>query len=108
MAPLSPQKMTKAATARQASGVNTCCAKTTPAKTKRFLTHWRGRSDLRTAARMLIPSLQADHMRLGPQGSREIARVKHQPRFADEADGVELAMGGQNEHQIVGSEGRPP
>ena len=50
MAPESAQKSANAATARHAWGVNSCCEKMTPAKTKRFFAHCRGRSDARTAA----------------------------------------------------------
>src|SRR5574341_2201409 len=55
MAPESPQKMTKAASASQTSGVNRFWEKITAAKTKRFFTHWRGRSET-TAARKRFTS----------------------------------------------------
>ena len=45
MAPDSAQNTTKAATATHTAGENNCCAKTRPANTKRFFTHWRGRSE---------------------------------------------------------------
>src|SRR2546425_3723116 len=49
MAPATAQKSTKAASAGRTSGVKSFCAKTRPAKTKRFLTHCRGRSEAKTA-----------------------------------------------------------
>ena len=47
-------------------------------------------------------------MRLGTERPGQVARVEHQPRLADEADGVELAMRGEDEDQIVGAEGGGP
>src|SRR5437867_8132980 len=52
-APERPQKITKAARAGQTRGVSRFWEKMTAAKTKRFLTHWRGRSETTTAARRL-------------------------------------------------------
>src|ERR687898_58072 len=50
MAPDSPQKITKAATAiPAASGLKSCWPKTSPPKTNRFFTHCRGRSETRRA-----------------------------------------------------------
>src|SRR5437868_7105517 len=98
MAPLSPQKITKAATARQTSGVNICWAKTTPAKTKRFLTHWRGRSDVRTAASILSRPTGGSHaaghraarsasVELGGEGD-EAGLVAHHARPPREVVGI--------------------
>src|SRR5436190_24357623 len=42
--------MQNAASARQMSAVKSLCENSTPAKTKRFLIHWRGRMDARRAA----------------------------------------------------------
>src|SRR2546430_9089950 len=76
MAPLRPQKMAKAASAVQIRGVSSCWEKMTPAKTKRFLTHWRGGSETRRARdRRTRAPLQPDHMRLGAQGAGQVAGV---------------------------------
>src|SRR6266511_2745495 len=102
--------MTKAPRAVQASGVSICWEKMTPAKTKRFLTHWRGRSEARRArAGPTPPPLQPDHMRLGAERPREVAHVEHEPRLADEPPRIELAMGGEHRHEIIGGQigGRP-
>ena len=54
--------------ASQMSGVKSCCEKMTPAKTKRFFTHWRGRSE-----RMIARHEAHD---LGPAGSVHQTRVR--------------------------------
>src|SRR5262249_36301982 len=55
IAPLRPQKIAKAATAVHRSGVSICWEKITPANTKRFLIHCRGRSDARRARGVRTP-----------------------------------------------------
>src|SRR5215470_20370256 len=51
--------MAKAPKAIQATGVSICWEKITPAKTKRFLTHCRGRSEARRAGIVRTPTSRA-------------------------------------------------
>src|ERR1700730_8765012 len=75
----------------------------TPAKTKGFLTHWRGRSEARRArAGLMLPRLQPDYMRLGAKRPRQIARVEHEARLPDEPRRIELTVRREHRHEIVG------
>src|SRR5215831_3212732 len=64
MAPERPQKSANATAARHTCGVKSWWEKITPAKTKKFFTHCRGRSETTTAVnnpigRAIVPSRAA-------------------------------------------------
>src|SRR5689334_22181070 len=106
MAPDSPQKIRKAPKAGHTSGVKRLWEKMRPANTKKFFTHWRGRSDTRAAPRTLMsqarhqirptnpPSNSNDVAELS-EGAGGVARVQHETRLVDQPPRRELGVRGQ-------------
>src|SRR5713226_8725556 len=103
--------MRKAPSAGQKSGVKRLCEKMRPAKTKRFLLHWRGRNETKAAATRLttrrprpVRSSDANHVAELSEAPGGVAGIHHERRLADQALRVELGVRGQEQDQVVGVE----
>src|SRR5882724_1601137 len=102
MAPESAQKSANAVTARHAWGVNSCCEKMTPAKTKRFFAHCRGRSEARTAA----TSPMARLAQRGAQGGGDLGELGVR-QLREAGEGEHLARGARGLWKVGGHLRRP-
>src|SRR5215467_11756260 len=106
IAPDRAQKITKASIAGQMSGLKRFSEKIRAAKTNRFFTHWRGRSEMATMANWFTPSSAAAARRRSRRDEGSTIAPSGDPcqRLADAVHhGVgfrvrELGEAGQAEH----------
>src|SRR5690348_9899944 len=98
--------MAKAARAGHTKGVKRLGEKTSPAKTNRFLAHWRGRSAASAGIGALTTAGRArsetDHVRQLSECAGGVARVHQEPGLRDKPARLELGVRGEQEHHVAG------
>src|SRR5215471_17083435 len=110
MAPDRAQKIAKAPTAGATAGVSSLWPKISAAKTKRFLTHCRGRSETKTAATAAPAPTTADVVSEADDRTGSVKAVGGVAGVDDEGglayDGLPVVagVGGEDEDEVVGGE----
>src|SRR5881628_1755498 len=100
--PESVQNTANAPSAGHTEGVKSFWAKTSPAKTKRFLTHCRGRRETRID--VSTNPLQADEVGRARHVLRRVPGVEDEPGPTDDGGLVVPGVGRQNNDGVVGGD----